>query len=179
MKQSKTFQIVKPLLELTISLPVGLFMINLLFYYLLMGYEFVKILEQQFNVSRRKYWLFYGTMVTIILITWINAALMYIVVPMAQLMRQEVCSQMFLSTSLVFLVIGYWGPYFYGIFILFIMDYFASNKNSEEEEDEDDVKNGQIKRVDSSTQENSINMSSFNDSKFKGMLGKSFITDRS
>ena len=89
---TQDFQTTFQVIELVILTPTFVLIFYLVVYYLLMGYNFVKILKTEFDVKWRSFWLFFGGMSIMNLMTWAHTIQMYFVVPLAQLSNVEVCS---------------------------------------------------------------------------------------
>ena len=61
------------------------------------------------------------------MLTWANTVQIYLAVPIALLFENDICDEQFQDIAETLLIIAYLGPLLYGLIIVFLMNYFASD----------------------------------------------------
>jgi hypothetical protein len=129
--QQRAIQKVGALLNLCICLPSVVTMTYFLWYFVKMGDDYVKILSLQYeNVSTFKYRLFMGGIAILIASGWANSVMIYIYLPIVQLVFDGTCTMDFLRTAQKLLILGWIQPTLMGIFMLIIILFFAKDEKA-------------------------------------------------
>lgn len=87
------------LINLCVSLPSILCFTYFLWYFVKMGDEFVKTLSFQYDISELKYRLIIGGMTLTIVSGWSNSVMIYIYLPIKQLIFNQGCTLEFLQAA--------------------------------------------------------------------------------
>ena len=96
------------MLNLCICLPCIVLMTYFLWYFVKMGDDYVKILSLQYvYVSTFKYRLFMGSIAILIASGWTNSVMIYIYLPILELLFDQSCTIDFLRDAQKTLVLGW------------------------------------------------------------------------
>lgn len=127
-RKDDTFLLISASVNLIVALPTCTIMQYFNLYFIVVGDTFVKQLKESYDVSQWRYRLVIGTFVLLIQIGFINATMMYIILPFSLFTEeQSLCSQDYLKTAQVFLVISYYQPMVMGLLMLLIVRKLAIN----------------------------------------------------
>lgn len=133
-EDNKPIQTLGAVLNLSICLPSILTMSYFLWYFVKMGDDYVKILTIQYEyLNTFKYRIFMGGIAILIASGWSNSILIYIYLPIKQLLFNGTCTEEFLRMAQKFLILGWVQPTLMGIFMLIIILFFAKDEKARTE----------------------------------------------